>query len=140
MPHKIESLTDEETEAVLADARQSDPQWSNKAFYYNGYESRTDLHEEVAAAPAVPPLGPVEFHDGESELYWHPADQTWRLYEPESASSVGGSGLSIREGDTRSEKQRKYDKIKALASRALQRVSTFAKKGSRRTCDDVVTN
>lgn len=138
--------TEAEAEAALAYARQSDPSWPNDRFYYNGYQSRTDLHEDMAPAATAPPLDPDYFHGSESVLYYHPADDTWRLFRPESDfpvevpeyemphHEVPDDECENEKEDTKSKKQRKCGDLRRLGRLGIKifKKVTILKRDSKR--------
>lgn len=113
--------TDEEIEAALADARQSDPLGQNDDFYYQGYQSR----EDVTEASDAPLQRQGEGFDNEPRLYYHSVDNTWRVYPP----SFGFSEVSDDEvEDSTVTRERKRDKLKKLGAQLFKRVLALRKK------------
>lgn len=115
--------TDEEIEAALAEARESDPAGQNDAFYYLGYQSR----EDVAEIPAAPIMSQSEGYDNEPCLYYHSVDDTWRVYPPPFNFPEVSDDEEEGAGDL-SERKRKRDMLKRLGAQLFKRVFTLRKK------------
>lgn len=121
-PHTPEMPTDEEIEAALADARESDPSGQNDSFYYTGYQSR----ENLADVPELPTRGGDELLGGEARMHYHSVDNTWRLYPPTfDFPEVSDDGNEGEEGET--SRQRKRDKLRRLGISLYKRVSALRK-------------
>lgn len=127
--------TDEEIEAALADARESDPSGQNDGFYYQGYQSR----EDVMAVSVTPTVGQAALTrvqddgyngDREPRMYYHSADNTWRLFPP----TFDFPEVSDDEDDekaTGTPRERKRDKLKKLGVKIFKRVSSLKRKNRR---------
>lgn len=124
--------TDEEIEAALADARESDPSGQNDDFYYQGYQSR----EDVMAVSVAPAGGQAdqrqgEEYDSESRMYYHSADNTWRLYPPTFAFPEVSDDEEEEATGTTTTRERKRDKLKKLGVQLFKRVSSLKRKNRR---------
>lgn len=126
--------TDEEIEAALADARESDPSGQNDDFYYQGYQSR----EDVMAVSVAPIVGQAaltraqdEGYDGEPRMYYHSADNTWRLFPPTFAFPEVSDDEDDEKATGTIPRERKRDKLKKLGVKIFKRVSSLRRKNRR---------
>lgn len=125
-PSTIQAPTDEEIEAALADARESDPSGQNDDFYYLGYQSREDL----ADIPTAPIQRQDEGgYDIEPRFHYHSVDNTWRVYPPQFSFPEDEASDEEDEeaGGPTAGKGRKRDKLKRLGVQLFKRVSAMRK-------------
>lgn len=124
-PSTIQAPTDEEIEAALADARESDPTGQNDDFYYLGYQSRENL-VDIPTAPIQ--RQDEEGYDNEPRFHYHSMDNTWRVYPPQfsflEVSDDEGEGPAPG-------MERKRDKLRRLGAQLFKRVSILRKKNRR---------
>lgn len=126
--------TDEEIEAALADARESDPSGQNDDFYYQGYQSREDVMA-ISVAPTVGQAALIQGgpggYDGEPRMYYHSADNTWRLFPPTFAFPEVSDDEDDEATGTTITRERKRDKLKKLGVQIFKRVSSLKRKNRR---------
>lgn len=133
-PRTPELPTDEEIEQALADARRSDPSGQNTQFYYQGYQSRENVSEDVTPAVVAPDQGGLL--GGEARMYYHSVDNMWRLYPPAFdfpvVSDEEEDGEAGIEGEDRTaRRQRRRDRLRRLGEAIFRRVSTLRNRNRR---------
>lgn len=130
--------TDEEIEAALADARESDPSGQNDGFYYQGYQSREDLMAvSVTSTVGQDALTrvPDDGYNGDRELrmYYHSADNTWKLFPPtfDFPEVSDDEEEDEKATSTIPPRERKRDKLKKLGVKIFKRVLSLRRKNRR---------